>query len=326
MNTPVKGRSDPPMPGFLPRELSYRLEKETHLPRARPDLQRVDSTPGSDKLSVPRVGHISPLRIPTVAAWKLYLTQEVAFDWYLAAQMYVLTLATGVLDVTTYNTYRVFASKMTGNMLLLAVDAVNHSALSQALEQNVATAICAFIIGAAAFGHIGRLIGRRRRLYLLATNLLQTALILAAGAIQHYGVKSEVGHHAVIKMFLLAFAMAGQVSLAIGVGLAELNTTMITSTLIQLCYDPDLFKLNNRPRTRRLGFFLTMAAGHFAGAAASKRGASLGILLTACIKALVTLSFLFNPGMVMPSASDVESNSKSKDGAVTPVVQVLWGD
>lgn len=324
MSTPTKTRVHPP--AFLARELSYRLERETQLPRTRPDLEHSDSDPGKDKVPIPKPGHVSPSRIPTAHAWRLYFTQEVAFDWYLAAQMYVLTLSTGTLDVTTYQAFSVFATKMTGNMLLLAVDAVDRSAVSQTLEQNVATSIGAFILGAAAFGHIGRLVGRRRRLYLLCTNLLQTLLIFGATAIQHWGVQEERGQHAVVKMFLLAFAMAGQVSLAIGVGLAELNTTMITSCLIQLCYDPKIFQLNNRPRTRRLGFVVTMAAGHFIGAAASRHGTSLGLLLTACIKAFVTLSFLFNPGMVMPTVEDVESNRKSKNGTVTPVPQVLWGD
>lgn len=217
-----------------------------------------------------------------------------------------------------------------GNLLLLALDAIDPVQFSSTLEINVATSIGAFILGAVFFGHIGRLLGQRRRLLLIVSNLVQTCLVFAATAIQLRDPSGVVGSHAAVKMSLLGFAMAGQVSSAVGVGLAELNTTMVTASLIQLCFDPAIFKLNNPSRTRRVAFVLVMAAGHFVGAAASKYRIALGMLLPAIVKAVVMLSFCINHGVVKRPRSDAEAggsrDAASTDGTTTPVWQTLWGD
>lgn len=127
---------------------------------------------------------------------------------------------------------------------------------------------------------------------------------------------------------LLSFASGGQVVGSVGVGMPELNTTMITGTLVQLSNDPRLFVLDNTPRTRRLLFYLSLLSGCFMGVACVRyRDASLGLLLAAIVKAVASLSYLFNHGIVSCEAVDEErKGSTPVSGTATLVSTILWGD
>ena len=58
-------------------------------------------------------------------------------------------------------------------------------------------------------------------------------LVLVVALVERSGVPGqETGPRALAIVGILSFAQAGQVSLAIGVGLAELNTTMITGAVV----------------------------------------------------------------------------------------------
>lgn len=58
--------------------------------------------------------------------------------------------------------------------------------------------------------------------------------MLVVALVERSGVPGqETGPRALAIVGLLSFAQAGQVSLAIGVGLAELNTTMITGAVVR---------------------------------------------------------------------------------------------
>lgn len=57
--------------------------------------------------------------------------------------------------------------------------------------------------------------------------------MLAAALVEQSGIPGQsTGKRALAIVGLLSLAQAGQVSLAIGVGLAEVNTTMITGALV----------------------------------------------------------------------------------------------
>ena len=64
-------------------------------------------------------------------------------------------------------------------------------------------------------------------------------LVLVVALVERSGVPGqETGPRALAIVGILSFAQAGQVSLAIGVGLAELNTTMITGAVVSLLEPP----------------------------------------------------------------------------------------
>jgi hypothetical protein len=70
-------------------------------------------------------------------------------------------------------------------------------------------------------------------------------LVLVVALVERSGVPGEeTGPRALAIVGLLSFAQAGQVSLAIGVGLAELNTTMITGAVVSFCSIPTLYLCN----------------------------------------------------------------------------------
>lgn len=100
--------------------------------------------------------------------------------------------------------------------------------------------------------------------------------------------------------------------------------TLTVGTLVQLSSDRNFFHRHNHPRTRRVLFYLSLLVGCFIGAAARDRDAWLGLLLTASLKALISISFLFNQGIVVPDAGDKEKGAVS--GTATPISKILWGD
>lgn len=92
-----------------------------------------------------------------------------------------------------------------------------------------------FIIGSFIFGQLAHRVRTRRRSWLLLTTLFQAMLVLVVALVEQSGIPGqETGPRALAIVGLLSFAQAGQVSLAIGVGLAELNTTMITGAVVSL--------------------------------------------------------------------------------------------
>lgn len=96
---------------------------------------------------------------------------------------------------------------------------------------------------------------------------------------------------------------------------------------MQLCNDPKIFSLHNKPRDRRVLFYISLLSGCFIGAAARYRDAWLGLLLTAVVKLVVSLSFFFNPGIVVIETIDAEEGGKKvTTGTATPISKILWGD
>lgn len=251
--------------------------------------------------------------------------QEVAGDIWLEAQLLLMTIVTGMLDAMTYTTYHVFASKQTGNTLFLALYAFRIPALNPGVEKNVGVSIGVFIAGAAFFGHIGHFSRQRRRVWLLVSNAFQALLMLAAAAVRYWFSRRDTGPGAMAILALLSFAESGQIVNALNVSMPELNTTMITGALIQLCTDKKFFQLKNAKRNRRLAFFASMMVGCFIGASIQRYSTpSAALVIIAATKGILFFSFFFNKGMVKKKFQ-LEDGIEKVEGAVTPS-KVLWGD
>ncbi|PPJ56214.1 hypothetical protein CBER1_09384 [Cercospora berteroae] len=267
-----------------------------------------------------------PRRMPKSRAWQTYFMQEVAGDKYLEAQLLLMTIVTGALDVMTYMTYRVFASKQTGNTMFLALYAMELPVFEPGVEKNVGVSMGVFIGGAVFFGHIGHISRQRRRIWLLISNFFQAALFLAAAAMRYWASRDGTGPGAMGILAVLSFAQSGQIANALNVGMPELNTTMITGALIQLCTDPEIFKLHNLKRNRRFAFFCSMLLGCFLGAGVLKASSPSALLvLVASMKGALVSTFLFNRGIV-EKKTHLENGEKKIEGHATPVTRVLWGD
>lgn len=244
--------------------------------------------------------------------------QEISTDIFLEIELLLLAFATGILDATTFAVYSVFVSKQTGNTISIALSALESQAVAQT-EQNVAISLAMFFAGAAAFGQLGNLLGPKRRLWLLLTNTIQTALVYAATALRFWGSGDSRGPFALGVIALLSFASGGQISLALCVRVPELNTTMITGALVQLAVDDKLFQKINPARNRRAAFYLSMLVGGLVGAVVGRfASATLGLLLVAVLKSVVTVMFLFN--------SSEQKGVKEYMTKSPEIVQVLFGD
>lgn len=188
--------------------------------------------------------------------WIASLGKDVADDLMLECQLFALAFAAGVLDATTFPDYSVFVSNQTGNTALLAVGALGLSNVV-ALE-NVAFSLSFFIIGGMLFGQIGDRLGRRRKAWLIVTNILQTAIMGGATALREWSQKNhgDDSPFAWPVIAFLAFASGGQVAMARTVNLPQIPTAMVTSAYIDIFTDPDITKCHNRPRNRRVVFVM----------------------------------------------------------------------
>lgn len=248
-------------------------------------------------------------------------------SWFLGPWFETLRLT--YLTLVTYTTYHVFTSKQTGNTLFLALYAFRVPALGPGVETNVGVSIGVFIAGAIFFGHIGHISRQRRRIWLLVSNAFQALLMLAAAAVRYWVSRRATGPGAMAILALLSFAESGQIANALNVAMPELNTTMITGALIQLCTDKKFFQLKNAKRNRRLAFFASMMAGCFIGAGILAHSTpSAALVITAATKGILFFSLLFNRGMMKKKKKkfQLEDGGKKVEGAVTPVSKVLWGD
>lgn len=174
------------------------------------------------------------LTLPPSKRWRAYLNQQIAVDTLLELELYMLSFATGIQDAMTFAFYGVFCSKQTGNLVTIALSALDSDAVVQT-ETHIATSFASFITGAALFGHFNNFIGKKRRGWLIFVNALQTIMVIAACVIRKISVdkngidgeQSGPDPFAIAAIALLGFASGGQISLALSVGMAEVNTTMV---------------------------------------------------------------------------------------------------
>lgn len=171
----------------------------------------------------------------------------------LESELLLLSLATGIQDATTFPDYACFASNQTGNTVLFAVGAAGLARDAFELA-NIAMSLGVFVAGCVLSGQAGNyLVGKRgrpsrRRWWVLASNAVSTALVVAAVAVQWveqlrkqrehaemgtpmHGVSAvgvidvdRTGPAALGVIALLAFASAMQVTIARPLGVPQITT------------------------------------------------------------------------------------------------------
>ncbi|KAJ6119764.1 hypothetical protein N7523_004044 [Penicillium sp. IBT 18751x] len=224
----------------------------------------------------------------------LYLTDDVREDILLESELLLLSFATGIQDAAAWPDYTCFASNQTGNTLFLAIGLAGLAGNAYSFP-NIGMSLGAFVAGGLVMGQIGNYFGARKRLWLLTTSLIQTAMVYAAAAIQYSVPLHRDGPMALAVIFLLAFSSGGQVAMSRSLKITEITTAMATAAYVDFVVDPGLIRLNNRPRNRRGLFLAMLTAGCFAGAFAQRAvNSTLALILCAIGKSIVTLAFLFN--------------------------------
>ncbi|GAP90398.1 putative DUF1275 domain protein [Rosellinia necatrix] len=238
-----------------------------------------------------------------------HMLEDIRPSGFVEFQLAFLTFLTGIQDAISFPDYHCFASNQTGNTVFLFVvlilpwlDGANF------YLPNIGAALGFFLLGCWATGQTSHLVGPRMRLWLVACNLIQSALVFVAAGLQFkYGVVPQ-GPLAVMVVGLLAFASGSQVVQSRSMKMTEISTAMATAAWVDLVIDPKLFCTSNRPRTRRILFLLALGSGSLLGAGIYRTvGSAVAVLVSAVGKLLVAVLYLFNSAE-KPRKADVEAN------------------
>lgn len=237
-----------------------------------------------------------PRRTPISKLWD-YLNEDIREDLFLEIELLVLTFATGIQDAAAWPDYSCFASNQTGNTLFLIIGAAGMSENKYNIP-NIGASLLMFFLGALVLGQLGNYFGMRKRMWLLISNVVQTGLIFLALAIQISGPVKRDGLDAMLVVGLMAFSSGGQVAMARSLKITEITTAAATAAIVDLGVDPDLGKLRNRFRNRRLMFLVMLVAGCFVGIFVQRElGSRIPILLCGGLKGIVCFGFFVNRPM-----------------------------
>lgn len=227
----------------------------------------------------------------------------------LEIELLLLALAIGVQDAISFPDFHCFASNQTGNTVLFAVGVLlNHSNDTGGSRDKetmfsvatIAVSLSFFIMGCWMTGQTANYFNTARtRGWLVLSNMLSTALVYIAAALQwrYYNVVGPDTTLGRIIVALLAVSSGSQVAMVRGLKITDITTAMATAAYIDIFIDPRLFaKLSeNRGRNRRILFLLMLVVGSFIGAGvASRTNLGVAVLVSAVIKMGVTMLFMFN--------------------------------
>lgn len=201
--------------------------------------------------------------------------------------MLALTFSTGVVDAVGYlGLDRVFTGNMTGNVVILAMGLADPSSKLPVIGPVIALAC--FLGGAAIAGRVFK--GVKAGWYPRTTVLLVgVAALLALDAILAFAVTT--------RPIALDLAITGAMGLAMGtqagsarhIGVADVTTVVVTSTLVGIAFDFGGRK-DKHPWARRAGAIVLIGAGAATGAVLLHAGSiGFGLLLAALVTAVVVV-------------------------------------
>ena len=201
--------------------------------------------------------------------------------------MMALTLVTGVVDAVGYlGLDHIFTGDMTGNVVILAM-ALAGAANLPTLGPLVA--LGAFLLGAAVAGFTLQSSpkGWNRRVTLLLT----AGCIALTGTAATSLIVEDVGRQSigVIVAAVIAMHMGSQALIARHLGVRDMTTVVITSTMTSLAGESLVGKQRPRLLNRRLGAVLAMFAGAAIGVLLLQIHLSVPIGLGIAITAAVTV-------------------------------------
>ncbi|WP_332908222.1 YoaK family protein [Naasia lichenicola] len=201
--------------------------------------------------------------------------------------MLALTFSTGVVDAVGYlGLDRVFTGNMTGNVVILGM------ALTGADDLPVVGPIIAlvgFVLGAMVGGRVLRTAekgwtGRATWLLSVVAALIVLALVPILVTSDPYPVAATF-----TVTGILGAAMGMQAGVARHLGVADVTTVVVTSTLVGLAFDSHLGRRNGQKWVRRLLAVVLIALGALTGAALLQLQLGYGIGLAALITVIVAI-------------------------------------
>lgn len=215
------------------------------------------------------------------------MTMGPAADRLSTTLMLVLSFGTGVLDAATYlGLHGVFTANMTGNVVFVGLGIADGDSVPLL---RASLALAGFVLGATVVG----LVQRGRPVVpnsdpIAAGTLVLTGLVVAGTAVALHEVDLPVLALDGLTG-LVACAMGGQAVAARRVGVTDVSTVVVTSTLAGFAAEAPWTGRNadGRSTLRRFGAILTMTAGAVAGAFLLRLGIAVPVAVTALLLLLV---------------------------------------
>jgi uncharacterized membrane protein YoaK (UPF0700 family) len=181
----------------------------------------------------------------------------------LVVTLAALTVVSGFVDAVSFlGLGHVFTANMTGNVVLIGFAAAGAPGFSMAASL---TALACFLAGAVVGGHIARRVGRQRNL-LLVVMTIEAAGVTAAAVVAGTVPAIGAGWPRYVVIGLLAAAMGTRNAAVRHIGVRDMSTAVLTTTLTGLASDSALAGGTNP--TARLGAttVLSMFGGALVGA------------------------------------------------------------
>lgn len=201
--------------------------------------------------------------------------------------MLALTFSTGVIDAVGYlGLDRVFTGNMTGNVVILGMALTGANGLPIV---GPIIALGGFLIGAVIAGRSMR--GRKDGWSGRSTSLFAVVgLILIAAAVPVFVTgPGRAQWLAYTVTGLLGLAMGLQAGAARHIGVKDVTTVVVTSTLVGLGYDSRLGNAGSQPWLRRLGAVVLIGAGAGTGALLLLIDLAAGMAFAALITLIASL-------------------------------------
>jgi uncharacterized membrane protein YoaK (UPF0700 family) len=181
----------------------------------------------------------------------------------LIVSLAALTIVSGIVDAVSYlGLGHVFTANMTGNIVLVGFAAAGAPGFSIAASL---TALGTFLVGAAGGGRIIQRLSAHRTL-LLTVMTIEAALTTAAAVIAAAVTTIGSGWPRFVLIAVLAFTMGIRNAAVRHLGVRDMTTTVVTTTLTGLAADSTLGGGNNPNPVNRLTSVLGMFVGALVGA------------------------------------------------------------
>ena len=211
------------------------------------------------------------------------------------ALMLALTFSTGVIDAVGYlGLDRVFTGNMTGNVVILGMALTGADGLPIA---GPIIALLLFMLGAGIAGRVLRSVaaGWSARSTILFSFV---GIVLAASAIPTLVIDDPTEPLMLAATGALGLAMGMQAGVARHIGVKDVTTVVVTSTIVGLAFDSVFAaRISGHPWARRVLAVALIGAGAAAGALLLEINIAAGMLVAAGITLLAALlGHLGRPG------------------------------
>lgn len=207
------------------------------------------------------------------------------------AALLLLTFATGLVDaISVLILGHVFVANMTGNVIFLGFWFVPGAGVDLTAA---VVAFAGFLVGTVLGGRLARILGHRTRRWLTAALGMEVTVLVVLSILAGTGV---LDYHSNTKLILiagLATTFGVQNATARQFGIQELQTTVLTSTIVGLGVDSRLAGGGGEREKLRYSVIAAMCGGAILGATMSRVTVAPVIGLAAAVVTVSLLIFRF---------------------------------